>query len=1194
MWLAILFWFLCSIGEATNPGPGKQVFPQIGCINPTGLLGKGSLIQQLPQSPDGTIWAVSETHLTTPGIVKMNRELILHKTGLSLHAGAPVPSRSNTLSAIGGRQRGVGFLTNAPHRAITPSWTKEQWYDNRIHSSCFLLANRWVQGGVVYGFSKQPDTLETKAKTEAQCQLLMERLVLHSSGLRFIAGDFNQPMGGIQAMQQLCDLGWVNIQQWALSKRNKPIQPTCKGSTTVDHVFVSPELALYLRDVHVDPTWFPDHSILWAEFESLGNPPMLPLWKQPLPIDWTSLNFSTEEDDKKAQLKHQPKDVGSVATENDHQAAESEVTGGPGTCQSDRCYSGSSVVSDIMHKDLGNATGVGNAWRNNASVATSSHDNTQKYYHLCRDLEDLADAASVKRHNKGLQKKQKGRAQVTEVTWVQEFSSPPKAGRHGDIAPQFHGIDAQHAKLLRQVRRLVNYVRIADLIDPMCPQATHRDQLWSSISNAKGFSPTFRQWWATQQHPYVKVLPWIPPTSVVASQIAKHVEAHLRQYEKVQLKHRVHKAKLRQLENPNVVFQDLKAQPPAPLQALIDVRKAWITEIDPDDFSIEVLPSQQWKDESVLINGQPKAIIHAEPDKLWLENIDDIHPNGTVQQETLVGDLPTLFERFSTEWKERWDRHLHTPNDFWTPIIEFALDQISPPAQQFQYEPVTYDQWMHEVRRKKATAAVGPDGISKTDLMNMPRSLVEGLLDMIHRIEQGEQWPRQAITGFVIALEKISGASQVSQFRPITIFSLTYRVWSSVRAKQLLQHLRQIAPETCMGNLPQKSAGHVWAGVQKTIELAQHHMGNMSGAVIDLIKAFNLLPRLPVLEVITHLGAPVPIVRAWSSSITQMERRFRLRNCVGPPVKSTTGFAEGDGLSVVAMLTINLICHQWIRVKHQQVTLWSYVDNIEVTSDSTTETLASLHSLQQVAQALDLLIDADKTYAWSIDTPGRQMIRAAEVKISFFARDLGGHMQYSAQSTNCTITKRISNMTLLWSRLARSLAPYGQKLRAIRTKGWTHCLHAISSAHVGDCHFKTLRTGVMQALAQTAMGASPMIHLSLVEAPLTDPQCHSIWQTVVDFRLHYDEDTASFVWQSLQSDNRLKAPPGPCSVVLTRLQSIAWEWVSGAWFLDHNRDWCNILRSPIQEIRWKILHGWQARVLNIAADRKSLGGLVPN
>ena len=77
--------------------------------------------------------------------------------------------------------------------------------------------------GVVYGFAKQPTTHTTKAKTEEVCQLVYQRLVEQSSGLRFIAGDFNQDHLGIPMMQSLANQGWVNAQQWAQQVLGKPI-----------------------------------------------------------------------------------------------------------------------------------------------------------------------------------------------------------------------------------------------------------------------------------------------------------------------------------------------------------------------------------------------------------------------------------------------------------------------------------------------------------------------------------------------------------------------------------------------------------------------------------------------------------------------------------------------------------------------------------------------------------------------------------------------------------------------------------------------------------------------------------------------------------------------------------------------------------------------------------------------------------
>ena len=50
------------IGEATSPGPFA-----IGAANPTGVLGKAHLFQELPGQEGPRIWGLSETHLTKLG-----------------------------------------------------------------------------------------------------------------------------------------------------------------------------------------------------------------------------------------------------------------------------------------------------------------------------------------------------------------------------------------------------------------------------------------------------------------------------------------------------------------------------------------------------------------------------------------------------------------------------------------------------------------------------------------------------------------------------------------------------------------------------------------------------------------------------------------------------------------------------------------------------------------------------------------------------------------------------------------------------------------------------------------------------------------------------------------------------------------------------------------------------------------------
>ena len=1107
------------MGEATNPGP--DIYPQIGCINPTGLLGKAQLLSTLPRQSLGTIWAVSETHLTRPGKSKLGKELAFHKADFRMEMGAPVPPKSTTISAVGGRHRGVGFLCNSSSsRPLTPTWSDEDWDQNRVHAAAFLIANRWILGGVVYGHAAQPDTLETKNKTSAQVDLLIDRLVYQSEGLRFLAGDFNQPDDGIPAFQLLRDKGWVSIQRWAEQKFGQTPQPTCKGVTCKDHVFVSPELAVYLKSVTVDDTWFKDHAILYANFESIGAPPKVPLWKTPKSIDPIAIP------EKAVDLNN-------------------------------------------THESL-----------------------AQEYEAIANDYEDRVSQALILNHKQPLSTAQRGRATVKEVRLVQEFSAPPKIGRQGELQPLFHGSDLYHSRLLRQCRRLINITRLGKVETKDDAKAQHKDKLWQSILKAPGFPPKFRTWWKDQQVRQLPFLPNLPPTSVEAVIISRYLESTLRDHEKQLMKTRVAYAKQRRLDDPNVIFRDLKADGPQPLQALVDKNESIIQEVDKSDYSIVVSPPKSWMQKQALVaRGKLYEIIHAEPDKLWLDQIEGLEEGLKVTQESLIGDVFDLFNRFGQEWKSRWDRHLHTPDSFWDPIIDFAKHAI-PQQPVMQYQPITFEMWTKELRKKRKHAAVGPDGFSKSDLLNLPKDLTMRLLQILELVEQGHDWPVQMLVGFVVALEKVPGAQKVGQYRPITIFALSYRTWGSIRAKQILQHLCDQAPVECTGNLPGRSAMQIWHGVQTEIEMAQHTGKPLSGTVIDLVKAFNLLPRVPILTLMQHFGVPSQIVVAWGKALTLMQRRFRLRNCIGPAIRSSTGFAEGDAMSVTAMLVTNLVCHKWMTLKHPSTTLWTYVDNIECTAPDASTTIDALKSLADFTKAMDVLIDDSKTYVWSVAASERATFRDQQMVIKHSARDLGGHMQYTGKVTNFTVVDKCKQLDPLWNRLNRSLSKGYLKVRAVKAKAWPHCLHGVSLTHIGDEIFDKLRTGCMKGLSLQSMGASPLAHMSLVETPDLDPQFYAIWKTLVDLRSQAQHDQAAFVWQCLKHDPRLQAPPGPYSVALNRVRQIGWEWERESVFTEHSGVEFDILQCSIQELRIRAVQGWQDRTKAILAHRKTMKGIV--
>lgn len=318
-------------------------------------------------------------------------------------------------------------------------------------------------------------------------------------------------------------------------------------------------------------------------------------------------------------------------------------------------------------------------------------------------------------------------------------------------------------------------------------------------------------------------------------------------------------------------------------------------------------------------------------------------------------------------------------------------------------------------------------------------------------------------------------------------FPFSFGIGGSNRARQVVRHLQALTPQTCNGNLPGRSSKHQWYAVLQEIESAQAWQRSVAGGVLDLVKAFNTLPRLLVLTTLKKLGVADEIVGAWGRATNRMMRRFRIRNGTGPAIRSTTGFAEGDAMSVTGMLGLNLLMHQWFSRKCSAAVLWTYVDNIEITAPNATTALRAMDCLEKFSSLVDVQIDKNKSYVWSTAPTDRKQMRDAAYPVKLWARDMGGHMSYCRMPTNQTITAKCAQMGPIWNRVARSMSPYQLKVRAIKAKAWPSCFFGIESCHLGAEHFTTLRAGVVKSLQVNSAGCSPIARTSLVENPMLDP-----------------------------------------------------------------------------------------------------------
>ena len=252
-------------------------------------------------------------------------------------------------------------------------------------------------------------------------------------------------------------------------------------------------------------------------------------------------------------------------------------------------------------------------------------DPTSQYADLWRQREEQAKAALAPDWIPSMQ----GRGQQTKPSKITGHQAPLRQGKSSEVQPSFFGFSALHAKQFRQLRRLQNYCRWIDnkqrlgSNDPL-----HGFGLWTSILKAPGFSPSFAGWWHHRQFtsPLDPVdIPQFCPPSNVAHQIFDAVLAEVRLFESRLNAARSAHRKSQHEQDRALIFREVARPAAAPVESLVHSLAATVDAVDDQecavilDKPVDILPSHP-----VWIAGQAKQVIHAEHDKIWVDDVESL------------------------------------------------------------------------------------------------------------------------------------------------------------------------------------------------------------------------------------------------------------------------------------------------------------------------------------------------------------------------------------------------------------------------------------------------------------------------------------------------------------------------------------------------------------------------------------------
>ena len=179
------------------------------------------------------------------------------------------------------------------------------------------------------------------------------------------------------------------------------------------------------------------------------------------------------------------------------------------------------------------------------------------------------------------------------------------------------------------------------------------------------------------------------------------------------------------------------------------------------------------------------------------------------------------------------------------------------------------------------------------------------------------------------------------------------------------------------------------------IETAAQRGVRLGGAVTDVVKMFNALPRPFVRAVLVHVGVPATVADAWFRILGTYRRHLLVSGCISTGHRSSAGLPEGCPMSVLSAILVGAL---WCgKVKETPgVVPQAFIDNWEIVSNTAGAIETAFLATSAFAQEWRIALDVEKSWRWTLNFSKNDETRLCDLGLArrSAAKDLGAVIKY--------------------------------------------------------------------------------------------------------------------------------------------------------------------------------------------------------
>ena len=232
-------------------------------------------------------------------------------------------------------------------------------------------------------------------------------------------------------------------------------------------------------------------------------------------------------------------------------------------------------------------------------------------------------------------------------------------------------------------------------------------------------------------------------------------------------------------------------------------------------------------------------------DQAFLKKVSTLTANASEIDPLVRAIWEPIMSRSPTEDIPSWSDFLHQFQEYIPDVPSFSLSGLTP------------DQVRFAINRMSRFSAAGLDNGSVSVVQSFPDPLLEKLCIVFDHIESSASWPDSFVCGYLCLIPKPESDGSPSSLRPLSILSVLYRAWASIRLSDLMTWQESWCHSSQSGFRKQHDTFDAWYPLALLVENSLLNTDSVHGVFLDYEKAFDLLPLHEIiLPLARHLGLP--------------------------------------------------------------------------------------------------------------------------------------------------------------------------------------------------------------------------------------------------------------------------------------------------------------------------------------------------